>query len=303
MTVLKKVLTNRNFILVLALALGLSLGNIGDWIRYLTIPALAVVMIVSFVQVDVKRLKPFSRVLKPALVSLFLNYAVYGSIVVFLAKLFIKDGQLFTGFLILALSPAGVAVAPFTDIMKGDMKFSLIGVVTTYIAALVILPVGGIIFIGQSFLRPLDTILVFLQLIVIPLILSQLFIKIGIDKRIKRIRGPIVNWGLFVVIFTVVALNRDVFFEDLKTVGIISAIAIVSLFVYGIILELILRKTSIGRKRSWSIILIATIKNTGFGAATALALVGDKASVPSAVTSIFLVLYLILLGIRSKRLS
>jgi len=47
--------------------------------------------------------------------------------------------------------------------------------------------------------------------------------------------------------------------------------------------------------------LLGTIKNGGFAAATALALFGDKASLPSAIVTVFLIIFLLYLSFRARK--
>jgi hypothetical protein len=46
---------------------------------------------------------------------------------------------------------------------------------------------------------------------------------------------------------------------------------------------------------------MGTVKNSGFAAATALALFSEKASVPGTVISVFIVLYLIWIGMHAEQ--
>ena len=67
---MKKILwlvTNRNFILALSIILGLLIKNIGDWVKYLTVPALAIVMVVSLKRISLKEFLNFKAVIKPTL--------------------------------------------------------------------------------------------------------------------------------------------------------------------------------------------------------------------------------------------
>lgn len=296
-----KILKNRNFIFILALVLGLSIGNIGNWIKHLTLPALAVVMIVSMTQVSIKSFLPLKSLIKPVLLTILLNYFVFALVILTMAWLIIPERELWIGFVIIAFAPPGVAIAPLTGILGGDVKFSLMGVIGAYIAALIIIPLSGLILIGQSFIQPLRLIIVFTELIIAPLILSQIFIRTKIDKYILRFRGPIVNWGLFVVIFTVIGLNRSVFFNDPITLGKISLICSVTVIGLGLLYEFLTKKLKVDRSLCSCIMLLGTIKNGGFAAATALALFGDKASLPSAIVSVFLIIFLLYLSFRARK--
>jgi BASS family bile acid:Na+ symporter len=292
-----RILKNRNFIFILAFVLGLSIGHLIGWIRYLTLPALAVVMVVSLTQISIRSFLPLKSIVKPLLLTIILNYFIFALVMLLMAWFIIPDRELWIGFVIIAFAPPGVAIAPFTGIIGGDVRFSLAGVIGAYIAALAIIPISGIILIGQSFIQPLQLVIIFLELIIAPIVLSQIFIKKKIDKYILRFKGPIVNWGLFVVIFTVIGLNRNVFFSEPVTLAKISLICFTSVIGMGFLYELLTRRL----KLDPSIILLGVVKNGGFAAATALALFGDRASLPSAVVSVFLVIFLLYLSFRTRK--
>ena len=72
-----KVLKNRNFIFILAFILGLSLGHLVSWIKHLTLPALAIVMVVSMTQISIRSFLPLKSIIKPVLLTVLLNYFTY----------------------------------------------------------------------------------------------------------------------------------------------------------------------------------------------------------------------------------
>ena len=290
---LATILTNRNFIFILALVLGIAVKNVPDWIKHFTVPALAIVMIVSLTQVSLRSFLDIKAIARPILYSILFNYVIFGAVMLVMARFLIDDRDFWIGFVILAAAPPGVAVAPFTYITGGNEKFSVIGVVGAYIAALAIIPLAGILFIGKSFARPLDIIIVFIELIIVPLIVSQLLIRFRLDKYIRRWRGTIVNWGLFVVIFAVISLNRDIFFRDFKTLGLISLVAAVTIFGLWLVTGFVLKKLRFREDIRRSLILMGVIKNSGFAAATALTLFGVRASLPGAIFSVFLIIFLL----------
>ena len=298
-----KVLKNRNFIFALALILGLLIGDIGSWIKHLTLPVLAVLMTVSMTEIPIKSFLPLKNAVKPVLLSILLNYFIFALVMLTMAWFLIPERELWIGFVIIAFTPPGVAIPPFTRIMGGDVKFSLIGVIGSYIAALIIMPAAGLVLVGQNFIQPLRLIIVFTALIIIPLILSQIFIKVKIDRYILKFRGPIVNWGLFVVIFTIIGLNRSVFFNEPKTLGKISLVCFVTIIGLGLLYEFVTKKLKISSSLAAPIVLFGTTKNAGFAAATALALFGEKASIPGAIASVFIVLFLLYLSFKAKKKS
>ena len=156
---------------------------------------------------------------------------------------------------------------------------------------LFLIPLAGFVFVGKNFIQPLNLILVFLELIVAPMIISQVLVKFKLEKHVAKWRGAIVNWGLFVVIFAVISLNRDIFFQDFKTLAKISLICVLTIFTLWFLTNFVLIKLKVLDEIKKSLILAATIKNSGFAAATALTLFNEKASLPGAVFSVFLIIF------------
>jgi bile acid:Na+ symporter, BASS family len=296
-----RLITNRNFILLLSIVLGLLVRHIGDWVKNLTVPALAIVMVVSLTQISLKSLTNTRLVIKSTLYTILFNFVIFGAIMLLMARFLIKDNDLWIGFVILATAPPGVAIAPFAYIIGGDEKFSVTGMVGAYIASLFLIPFAGLIFIGKNFIQPLNLLIVFVELIIAPIIISQVLVKFKLEKHIAKWRGAIVNWGLFVVIFAVVSLNRAVFFRDFKTLATISLICIVSIFGLWLLTNFVLRKLKFTDEVRKSLVLAATIKNSGFAAASALALFGEKASLPGAILSVYLIIFLILIGLKPRK--
>jgi BASS family bile acid:Na+ symporter len=296
-----RLLRNRNFLLVMAFVLGIALGQVASWTEQLTLPALALVMTVSIVQISTKAFLPLRKLVHPMLLAVAFNYVVLSTVMLALAWWLMPNRELWIGFVVVAAAPPGVAVIPFTHILAGDTAFSLVGTVGAYLAALVITPAMFLLWVGESFLQPLELLIILVELIVVPVVLSRLLLLAGLAQHIEKWRGTIVNWGFFLVIFTVVGLNREMFLERPEIVGLASAVAVVSIFVLGYLINIALKKLGVKRATRVSLTLMGTVKNSGVAAATALALFSERASVPGAVVSVFNVLYLIYLGLRAEQ--
>lgn len=296
-----KIFKNRNFILALSFVLGLTIGDkIGTWIKHLTIPALAIIMIVSMLEFSFGTMKDIKSVIKPAIYSIICTYFIFGFIVLILSRVFVKDSELWKGMVLLAVAPPGVAIPPFARIIGGDEKNTVIGLIFSYIAVLAIIPLAGIALIGANIFEPIKLTIFFLEIIIGPIIIAQIIRKFKAEKYILKYRGPIINWGLFLIIFITIALNRKIFFTDLKSVGIISMISVLTIFGLWFLVNIFLKKSRIRNEDIKNMALFATIKNSSFSAATALAFFGDKASLPSAIFSIFVVIHLIFLSMSAK---
>ncbi len=75
-----KFLGHRNFVLPLAFILGLSCPHLAEWTKSLTIPALALVMIVSIVQIPTQQILHWQILIKPLIIGIFFNYLILGSL-------------------------------------------------------------------------------------------------------------------------------------------------------------------------------------------------------------------------------
>lgn len=299
--ILLKILRNRNFILILALFFGIALGEFAKYSKQLTLPALALIMTVSLTQIPSDLLFPFKKLGRPMLIATFLSYSIFSPVMLIMAWWLMPDNDLWIGFVIVASVPPGVAVIPFTYILSGDTTFALIGTVGAYLASMVITPAMAILLIGKKFLSTLKLFSILVQLIVIPFFLSRFLIRFQLARKIEKWRGTIINWGFFIIVFTVVGLNREIFISQPQVLGLTSAVAIVSIFILGYFVDLIFKMAGVKKAARISFILMSTVKNSGLAAATALALFNDRASVPGAVVSAFNILYLVWLGLQAKQ--
>ncbi|MFC1903974.1 hypothetical protein ACFLW9_03735 [Chloroflexota bacterium] len=120
MATIGKLFRNRNFILTLAIVLGLTLGKpAANWAQPLVLPALALVMTLSATSITSRDFTSLKKMPRPIIISLLMNYVVMGGITLLLAKWLIDDPELWTGFVIVAAVPPAVAVVPFTHILGG----------------------------------------------------------------------------------------------------------------------------------------------------------------------------------------
>ncbi len=86
-----RVFTNRNFIFILSIVLGLTIRNVPEWIKHFTVPALAIVMIVSLTQISLKSFLDIKVITKPILYSILFNYIIFGVVMLALARFLIID--------------------------------------------------------------------------------------------------------------------------------------------------------------------------------------------------------------------
>jgi len=236
----------------------------------------------------------------PALTGIVMNYVVLGGIILVLSKLFIHDEALWSGFVILAAVPPAVAVIPFTLFLKGDTDFSLIGTISAYLGALLITPLMVLLFIGTSFVDPLKLMIITIELIFAPLLFARILIMTGIARLIEPIKGDITNWSFFLVSYTIVGLNQQVFLTQTLSLLPVAIISFASTFLLGWIIGLFCKIARLDKKKTTSIVLLGTLKNYGLAGGLALSFFDTKTALPSTVSVVFMIIYIIWLEFKKK---
>lgn len=293
---------NAGFILALAFIVGLILPQGATETSSAVVPLLALIMTMSIMGVSPRLFLDFRKVSRPILLSLLMNYVVLTLALIGLSSLIIRDYELWTGFILLAAVPPAVAVIPFTYHLGGDINFSLIGTVASYLAALFIVPLISLVFWGASIVQPVSLLITLGELIAAPLAIAQLLRRTNIASKLEKYRGTIVNWGFFVVVYTIAGLNQNAFLGQPLTLLPTAAVAFVSTFVLAYIVDRTTRFLRVDKASRISLVLLGTRKNYGMAAAIALALFSSRAAVPAAVAMVFAIVHFIWLTFWVRRM-
>lgn len=290
---LLKLLNNRNVILIVALLLGFSIGDYANYLKPYTIFILGLVMTLSLTGLRKKDFFPLKSTLKPIITGTILNYVIFGITVITSAYFLIPDREIFIGFVVIVASPPGVAIIPFSHILKGNIRYSILGVFGAFIAAIFLAPIIIKLFSGNDSVKALDILILMVKVIVIPLIISRFLLAKTLVNTVEKVRGRIVDYGFALILFTAVGLNRSVFFNDFETVIKVTAVLFISTFVAGWIFKKIAKWLGVPKEIRTPQTLLLTIKSSGFSVVTAFQLFGKKAAIPSAVLAVIVLVYLL----------
>ena len=121
--------------------------------------------------------------------------------------------------------------------------------------------------------------------------------------RLEPIKGTITNWSFFVVTYTIVGLNQELFLQRPLTLVPVAVIALISTFLLGAVIDRVGRSMRIDRSTLTSLVLLGTLKNYGIAGGLALALFSKKTAIPASVSSIFMIVYIIWLDFQKRRTS
>lgn len=301
---IKKIISDRNILLVLAVVSGFVFPEFAGYLKSSTFWVLAIVMTFSLSGISAKALFPLKTIIVPMLKGIFLNHIVYGILMISFAYLFKDDNNLFIGFIILAATPPGVAIIPFTAKLSGNLNYSILGTFGAFIASIFLTPLIIEVFIGDSSISSLELLKIMIILIIIPFIISRLLLLEPIVKSVVKLRGTVIDIGFALIIYTSVGINNQVFYNDFETLIKVVLVLVFVMFVGGWILKKVL-KNKIPKEDIISTQLLYAVKSSGFAVVTAIALFGDKAAIPATVLSVMTLVYLLyqilLMNIKRKK--
>jgi bile acid:Na+ symporter, BASS family len=297
---LKMLLRNRNVIFLLAMAAGLLLPQIVPLTRHLVLPALALAMTLSTMEIESTVFRHPRSLIFPALLGVIMNYIILGNIIIGMAALMIRDETIWTGFILLAAVPPAVAVIPFSIFLRGNGLLSLLGTVGAYLGALAIMPLIAFGLLSSMPFDPIKLFLIILELIVLPLAVSRLLIQRALKERINPYRGTITNWSFFFVLYTMVGLNREGILGQALTLLPIVTIAVASTFILGFLIDWVLSLFHIPQETRTSLVLLGTMKNQGMAGGLALTLFSQEAALPAAISTMVMIGYFIWLDFKKR---
>ncbi len=296
-----RLLSNTGFILILAFASGLLVPDAAQATGSLITPLLALVMTFSMLGISADAFTHLRRLFGPVAVSLSLNYIVLGGTFVGLAWLLVSDPDIRAGYMLLAAVPPAIAITPYSYRLGGNTTFAVVGGAAAYLAALVFTPLACLLLLGTSVIGPMNLVTTLVQLIVAPALVSRILRRASFFHFLERHRGKVVNWSFFVVSYTIVGLNRSVFFGDPDTLLRASVVAFATTFVLGEVIDRVARWAGADRADRISFALFGTRKNNGLAAGLALAFfTTTAAAVPAAILTPFAIAHFLWLDHRSK---
>ncbi len=299
---LSRLLKSRNFIFLLAIFFGLLLPQLAGFTKPLVLPALALVLALSTMSIsnNIILVSP-QKLLLPAVVGIAMSYLILGNFIILLSTAFIREDNLWKGFVLMAAVPPAIAIIPFSMILNGNVKYSLFGTVGAYLGGLFFLPLIVIALIGSAVIKPSDLLMIVLQLVVLPLILSRLLILKGWNLKLEPLKGLITNWSFFLVLYSSVGVNRDILLNFSMALLTVALIAFASTFLLGFIIELTGRLLHVARDILTSVTLLGTMKNYGVASGIALTFLPSESALPATLGTIFMILFVMWLDFRKSR--
>lgn len=302
MNLIISVIKNRNTLLVATIVLALLWGDIAHEFKHFTFFILSIVLSFSTSGIVIAEMGSKKEILKSMSLGLTLNYLLFGFVLIVTAYFLSPTKEIFWGFVVIAATPPGVAIIPFSIMLGGDLKRSTLATLGGFLVSVFMAPLIIKFFTGNSDLEIGPLLISMVKLIIVPMLISRLLLIKPIKPFTEKFRGKIVNWGFAIIIFIAVGINRHVFLSNFDVLLRVSLVLFISMFVLGQVYDFILKKMGVEPKERLSQNLILVLKSSGFSVVTALQLFNEEVVIPSAVMSVFVLAYLLFLSFK-KHLS
>jgi bile acid:Na+ symporter, BASS family len=295
------IVNHRDFVLILALVIGLIAGEHTRPLAEISVFTLALVMVFATTGFSFTSWIPLKNTYHPIALSTLLNFIIFGMMLIGFSWLFFSndpDNHFFPyyiGFVLVAAAPPGPSVIPFAAILRGDNNFSVTGVFGLHILAMVLTPLILLIFLGESLINPAAIFNIMVKLIIIPLIISRFLRHPRVLPAVEKIRETVIKWGFFLVIVPIMGMSSKVFFLEPQSLLIMSFILLLTMYVMGFANHMIMKNMGIPRSTIISSTLMMTTKSSAFSAVAAFTFFDGHPMIamPSAVVSVFVTLFII----------
>jgi BASS family bile acid:Na+ symporter len=220
-----------------------------------------------------------------------MNYGILGNIIILTSAFLIHNESVWAGFVTLAAVPPAVSIISFARFLKGNMVYAHTGTTGAYIGSLVIMP---LIFFGLLDVHSIDRIKLFtaaIALIALPIFFASLLIRTGMNDRINPLKGMMMNWSFFLIIYTLIGLNRNIIMTHPLSLMPMVIVAFISTFFLGFLIQWIGGLFHIDKSNLVVFYLLGTLKNYGLAGGLALYLFSREAALPAIVMTIFMTIY------------
>jgi BASS family bile acid:Na+ symporter len=278
----QSILSDPGYVFLSALLLGLLLGGIRYHPEIITLACLMVALSLSTTRVKFQDAFSIGNKWKFLIVIMLLNYAALTGIILFLGAVIDFTWEVWAGIVIMAAVPPAVAIIPFNTLLDGDDELAVPGVAFAYLASLLLTPLIVLVFLGEN-TNIWELVRALILMIMLPLIISRGLRKINVDEKMGVYKPITVNLAFAVLIFTVVGVNRSVFFDDFSLVIALVFLSLMRTLFIGSTAYYVGKRSGIEKSRNVTYTLFASYKNLGLAIVIAFGLFGSMATIPATI--------------------
>lgn len=299
----KYLISRSNILFLLALLTGIFLPQAVEIGSVLVIPALNVILTITLLRFPRGFFRRQGRFILPAIWGNFMNYLILGNFIILMSIFLIYKQELWIGMVLIAAVPPSVTIIQLGNLLHADKTSIFTGLAGAYLGALLIMPLIGLGFLKYMHLSYGNLILLVLELILLPLVISRLAVEKEWDKIIEPYEDPTIDYCSFIVFYTITASSRNLLINWSSDFFIIALIAFVSTF----FLAFAIRKIGIyfhsHENKITFFLLLGTMKNCGLAGGIALTIFNKEAALPALVFAVVTFIYVNLLKYKMKHIT
>ena len=288
---------------ILALLTGIILPQGAEIGAALILPALTIILTITLLRVPRGFFRDPGQFVAPAIWGNIMNYFVLANFIIWSSIYLIRDENLWVGMVLIAAVPPAVSVMPLSKLFRAEPNTSFAGLAGTYLGAILIAPLIGIGFLKYIPLNYSGVILLVLELIVLPLVLSRIAVDKDWDKIFEPYKEIINDWCFFIVFYALAASCRYLIFRRPLDVLFIAVIAAASTFLLGYAIEKICAFYRVPQEKVISLLLLGTSKNYGLAGGIALYVFNEQAAFPAIVFIFIMFIYELRLKNKMKSIN
>jgi bile acid:Na+ symporter, BASS family len=288
---------------LLALLTGIILPQGVEIGAALSLPALTIILTITLLRMPRGFFRHPGQFVAPAIWGNIMNYLILANVIIWSSIYLIRDENLWIGMVLIAAVPPGVSIIPLSKLFRAEPKASFAGLAGAYLGAILIAPLIGIGFLKYIPLNYSGVILLVLELIVLPLVLSRIAVDKDWDKIFEPYKEIINDWCFFIVFYALAASCRYLNFRRPLDVFFIALIAAASTFLLGYAIEKICVFYRVPKEKVISLFLLGTLKNYGLAGGIALAVFNKQAALPAIIFIFFMFLYELWLKNKMKTIN
>jgi BASS family bile acid:Na+ symporter len=289
---LSSYLYRSNVIFLLALICGIIVPQGFQIGNALILPALMVILTITLLRFPRGFFRHPGPLLSASVRSNVINYLVLGNFIILTSIFLIDKQELWIGMVLIAAMPPSVAIIPLGNLLRADKISVFTGMAGAYLGALLIIPLIGLGFLKYIHLNYWNLILLVLELILLPLVLSRLAVDKTWDKIIEPYEGTIIDYCSFVVFYTITASSRNILPDWSSDLFVIALIAFLSIFFFAFAIGKIGNYFHDPENKNISFLLLGSMKDCGLAGGIALILFNQEVALPSLIFAIFTFIYM-----------
>jgi bile acid:Na+ symporter, BASS family len=288
---------------LLAFLTGIILPQGAAISKALTLPALTIILTITLLRMPRGFFRHPSKLIFPAFWGNIMNYFILGNFIILSSIFLIRLEGFWIGMVLIAAVPPAVSILPLSKSFRADQNTSFAGLAGAYVGAILIAPLIGLGFLKYIPLNYSGIILLVLELVALPLIISRIAIDKDWDGILEPYEGMINDWCFFVVFYAMVSNSLSLLRHHLRDVFFIALIAVASTFLIGYIIQRVSFFYRVSAEKTTSLLLLGTLKNYGLAGGIALIVFNKEAALPVIIFTIVLFIYELDLKRRMKKIN